>query len=108
MRNWYHIGEISALFQVPVETLRYYDRERTDPAGTGGGKRIPPVRIHPTGADLHGSVLAFRRGANGGYSDDSGGGFSGEGLAASGCSGGCTGEPNRGFIAIPCAHGPDT
>ena len=45
MREFYRIGEISALFQIPVETLRYYDAQGL----------IVPERIEPNGYRLYSS-----------------------------------------------------
>ena len=50
MRNWYRIGEISSLFQVPVETLRYYDREGL----------IRPEKVEPNGYRMYGSTQLER------------------------------------------------
>lgn len=45
MREFYRIGEISALFGIPVETLRYYDAQGL----------IVPERIEPNGYRLYSS-----------------------------------------------------
>ena len=45
MREFYRIGEISALFRIPVETLRYYDDQGL----------IVPERIEPNGYRLYSS-----------------------------------------------------
>ncbi len=45
MREFYRIGEISALFRIPVETLRYYDAQGL----------IVPERIEPNGYRLYSS-----------------------------------------------------
>ncbi len=50
MRNWYRIGEIASLFQVPVETLRYYDKEGL----------IRPEKLEPNGYRMYGSTQLER------------------------------------------------
>jgi len=45
MREFYRIGEISSLFRIPVETLRYYDAQGL----------IVPERIEPNGYRLYSS-----------------------------------------------------
>lgn len=50
MRNWYRIGEIAALFQIPVETLRYYDREGL----------LRPERVASNGYRMYGSTQLER------------------------------------------------